>query len=310
MKMNIIKGCALCALALSFVACSKIDDIIQVSTNVPQPLVVGTCPDAKYLNESRAWDVTCTSHTMAHIGRIELSASGNYLFLPRLSDIRFEDIDKVFGAPARSEGTVATNPFRKHPGTSRAYGDRADEYPAGVYKKISEKEYELSGYGTLIVDNQNRLIVRTQNGADITFEAAPLTGYSLDEQTRRFSRTWELVQVERAYYLDDKFVKKRFLSQAEIEDDFVRCVVVSQFGSFVRYEWNGVLDDGGVWRWEDITNQVFQYAFNDEEGYGLETVYFYNDFAMFLEGGDVEENGVYYQVCDVLKTRSTNDLRF
>lgn len=73
-----------------------------------------------------------------------------------------------------------------------------------------------------------------------------------------------------------------------------------------------------MWRWEIPSKQFFQFAFREYDPYsyntwteyGLEQVFFYDDFAMYLEYGDYDEGGVYYDTVDVLKTRATNDFDF
>lgn len=324
--MNIIKGCAYSALLLSLSACGDVTDLVQVSTNVKQPLSVGTCPDAKYLDDARCWDVQSMGGYYENVGRIELTASGNYLFLPRLSDIQFGDIygedeDYAYYAmdATRSVAGKSHSPFRKKKGVgTRAYNGGV--HPVGNFRKVNDNEYVLENLGTLIVNPDGTLTLR-EGGTSYDFKAEAVSGYELDALTRRFSRSWELVQVERSYYDENgKFLRKRVLSQQEVEDEYVRVVIVSQFGTFMRYDWDGDDDDGGIWRWENTSNQIFQFAFDSDSdsdydsGYdfGLEQVYFYNDYAMYLENGEYEgdfESG-YMQVSDVLKTRSCDDFKF
>lgn len=317
--MNIIKGFLYCSMLLALSACGDMTDLVQVSTNVKQPLSVGTCPDAKYLKDARCWDVQSMGGDYENVGRIELTASGNYLFLPRLGDIPFGDIygddDYLYYAmnATRSEDAKSFSPFRKHKNVAtRAYND--GHYPVGTFRKVNENEYVLENLGTLVVNPNGSLTLR-EGSTSFDFYAKEVSGYELDALTRRFSRTWELVQVERSYYdQNGKFVRKRVLSQQEMEDEFIRVVIVSQFGTFMRYDWDGMDDDGGIWRWENSSNQIFQFAFDSDDGhdYGLEQVYFYNDYAMYLEDGDYEgdyEFG-YMQSVDVLKTRSCDDFKF
>lgn len=310
------------------VSCDDAKDLLQVSNNIPMPLSTGSCADAEYLEEARAWDVTPSYGTIfENVGRIELTASGNYMFLPDMSSLVFDDMeDDMFAAPRLEANGSASNvrsdvrsdkglssPFRK--GETRS--TRASEsYPAGTFTKISDNEYELSNLGRLIVNNDGTLTLNDGTGNNYVFSATTVSPYELDELTRRFSRTWEVVQVERAYYdSDGKLIKKRYLSQEEIEDIYVRAVVATQYGAFVRYEWDGELDGYGLWRWEVPEKQFFQFVFRDNDYYGdngLEQVYFYDDYAMFLENsGEYEsesEPGQYYETVDVLKAKSVTGL--
>ena len=302
------------------VSCDEAKDLLQVSSNIPMPLSTGSCADAKYLKEARAWDVTTLDVKFENVGRIELTSSGNYMLLPRVDNLQFEDgtfeepTYSVAGSDVRSvagSGKVKSSPFRKvERSATRAYGS----YPAGTFTKISDNEYELSDLGRLIVGSDGKLTLIDGTG-EHEFEATPVVNsYTLDDLTRRFSRTWELAQVERAYYdYDGKLVKKRYMSQADIEDDFVRAVVVTQYGTFVRYEWDGELAGCGIWRWEIPEKQFFQYVFNDGGFYGsfsLEQVFFYDDYAMFLEYNEEydSETGEYYDTVDVLKAKSVDSL--
>jgi len=297
------------------VSCDDAKDLLQVSTNIPMPLSTGSCADAKYLEDARAWDVSSYGTAFERVGRIELTASGNYMFLPDMSSLVFDDMeDDMYAAPRLETNSRASNvrpgknlasPFRK----AETRAARASEtYPAGTFTKISENEYELSNLGRLTVNNDGTLTLNDGTG-DYEFNATPVAPYELDELTRRFSRTWEVVQVERAYYSDGKLMKKRYLSQAEIEDIYVRVVVATQYGAFVRYEWDGELDGFGLWRWKIPEKQIFQFVFRNEDYYGdngLEQVYFYDDYAMFLENSEEyeSESGQYYETVDVLKTKS------
>lgn len=201
-----------------------------------------------------------------------------------------------------------SSPFRKQKSNESFY---YESYPAGTFTKINENEYQLSSLGTLTVNGDGTLTLNDGHSS-YDFNATSVDAYPLDELTRRFSRTWEVVQVERAYYdSDNKLVKKRFLTQQEIEDDYVKAVVVTQYGAFVRYEWDNSLDGYGLWKWNIPEKQFFQFVFSDEWNYtdsGLEQVFFYNDFAMYLEYGEEQNDEGYYEVVDVLKTRSVNNL--
>lgn len=313
----------------SMVSCDEAKDLFQVSSNIPMPLSTGSCADAKYLKEARAWDVTPSYGTIfENVGRIELTASGNYMFLPDMSSLVFDDMeDEMFAAPRLEANGSASNvrsdvrsdkglssPFKKGENEST----RASEsYPAGTFTKISDNEYELSNLGRLIVNNDGTLTLNDGAGNNYVFNVTAVSSYELDELTRRLSRTWELVQVERAYYdSDGKLTSKRYLSQKEIEDDYVRAVVMTQYGAFVRYNWDGTLDDEhGLWRWEIPEKQIFQFVFTNNGYYGyansgLQQVYFYDDFVMFLGEGDEDESesDEYYEIVDVLKAKSVNGL--
>ncbi|GEM_PF-2405965 len=326
MNTKIFKTLTYAALVAGLASCGNTDDLLQVSTNIQMPLSTGTCADAKYLEEARAWDVSTYDPAYEGIGRIELTASGNYMFLPKMGDITFEDIDDEMDyAPSRNSradngfeiiSKKQTSPFKRmsKSASTRAYA----QFPAGTFTKISDNEYDLSSAGTLIINADGTLTLN--DGKEVCkFDATPVNAYELDALTRRFSRTWEIVQVERAYYdSNGKIVKKRILSQQEIEDDYVRAVVVTQYGAFMRYEWDKSFEDYGMWRWEIPSKQFFQFAFREYDPYsyntwteyGLEQVFFYDDFAMYLEYGDYDEGGVYYDTVDVLKTRATNDFDF
>lgn len=301
MKTNILKAFACASLIAGMTACDDAKDLLQVSSNVPMPLSVGTCADAKYLDDARAWNVNATGTPYENVRRIELTASGNYMFLPDMESFTFEDLeDEMFDAPRHKS-------LRKSAGKdTRSFGN----YPAGTFTKTGDNEYQLSSLGKLTVNSDGTLTLN-DGKSDYDFNATPVSAYQLNELTRRFSRTWEVVQVERAYYdADNKLIKRRFLSQEEIEDDYVRAVVITQYGAFVRYDWDNSLDGYGIWKWGIPEKQFFQFVFKDDEYYadnGYEQVYFYNDFAMYLEYGEEVNDDQYYEIVDVLKTRSTND---
>lgn len=317
MKTNIFKSIVGAMMLACMVSCGDAEDLLQVSTNIPMPLSTGSCADAKYLSESRAWDVNTSGTAFEGVGRIELTASGNYMFLPGMDSFTFEELDEdsdwtrsdTAGMPSgqKAPGKKMKSSFKRINGkNTRSQG----YYPAGTFTKISDNEYELSDLGRLVVNSDGTLTLY-EGGEVYDFSATSVSGYQLDELTRRFSRTWEVVQVERAYYSDNKLVRKRFLSQEEIESEYVRAVVVTQFGAFVRYEWDGYLDGYGVWKWEIPEKQLFQFVFKDEDYYetpGYEQVYFYDDYAMFLEYADEYDSGQYYEIVDVLKTRSAESI--
>jgi len=322
MKNSIFNKIVCASMLLCMVSCDDAKDLLQVSSNIPMPLSTGTCEDAKYLADARAWDVNSYGTPFENVGRIELTASGNYMFLPDMSSMVFEDLeDGEFYAPRLETNSRASDvipgknlvsPFRKAGkeavGTTRAYGE---SYPAGTFTKTSDNVYVLSNLGRLIVNSDGTLTLENETGS-YDFTATSVAPYELDALTRRFSRTWVVVEVERASYdPDGKLKKKRKLSQAEIEEDYVRAVVATQYGAFVRYDWDRQLDGWGLWKWEIPEKQFFQFVFTDGDYYGdsgFEQVYFYDDFAMFLEYGEESESGEYFETVDVLKTKSVTDL--
>lgn len=308
MKSKIFNAIVCASMIAGLTACGDVEDLVQLSTNIPMPLNVGSCEDAKHLDEARAWSVNAPGTPFENIGRIELTASGNYMFLPETDSFSFEDSEgDMFEAPRHKS-------FRKN---KRKDTRNIGNYPVGTFTKISDSEYDLSSLGRLTVNADGSLTLNTGQ-TEYSFNATPVSAYQLDELTRRFSHTWEVVQVERAYYdSDGKFVKKRFLSQAEIEEEYIRAMVVTQYGAFVRYDWDSTLDGYGIWKWELPEKQLFQFVFSDDiYGYypdtGYEQVYFYNEFAMFIEFDEeysTDDSGEYYTIADVLKTRSIDGLK-
>jgi len=314
MKTNILKVAISASMFFCMVSCDDVKDLVQVSSNIQMPLSTGSCADAEFLAESRAWDVVSSDPTFENVGRIELTASGNYMFLPNISNLAFDDITEddydYMPSPLKASKNQ-TSPFRKT--KRKQYPEYDYSYPFGTFEKVSENEYTLSGLGKLIV-NSDRTLTLEKNGSSYDFNATPVEAYQLDELTRRFSRTWEVVQVERGYYNSDgKLVDKRILEPEEVEYYYVKAVVVTQYGAFVRYEWDNSMEDYGLWKWEIPEKQFFQFAFSDgwnNSDSALEQVFFYNDFAMYIESS-WEENeeyldGQYYDVVDVLKTKSVN----
>lgn len=211
------------------------------------------------------------------IGSIELMASGTYIVMPAESDA--------------TRAAHAARPFslRRHKGEPT----RTELPEGGLFGR-----FELGEEGWLILENfgQIRLAgpgileIIDNNGESREIGVDIFRPEQGDDLDRRIGRTWHPVSAINIFSGHE-------YSPEEMYDEFVDYVVISRssdrsgyIGTFTSVDYGNILNGYGYWGWADKSMQLLNILGYDDDNdpyYGVEQVYFRDEFAIFLEGKDL-----------------------
>lgn len=229
----------------------------------------GTLGTPKYEKESALYKVTSTN---TNIASIELTASGNYIVMPR------------YTYKSRMAKKLVPSRFMKCPfdiERTRASYDVSDII-SGKFTKKGDGVYELAGFGTItIVGGEKNAysldIVRT-NGQTVTVSAQKAEQYKDSDKTNALCRTWKIGKVDIEGTIGGEKVKKTFstyhqfvsyLSEMSGDDYFddednPTGVTFTKSGTYVVYYADGSLAVS-TWAWQNEAAGKARYSWDYED---------------------------------------------
>ena len=270
----------LSALLCSFTSCDLLDRLKDAYNDdeegnfgenfkdfLPDNLLTGSLDDAPF----EKYAVKFIINGDNEIGSIELMASGTYLVLP----------------PATTDYTRAEfsvqpfSLFKRNTTTTRIIGY---DGVFGDFDVEADGRFILHGFGRVRLASGTQLEIVLDEDIDnariVNTEVFyPTQG---DDLNKRFCRTWYPV-----YAVD---LSGHVYSEQELNEEFVKYVVVSRtcengnyIGTFSRVETDNTPAGHGYWGWYNKTQQMFKFVYAGESDYGIEQVYFEDNYAYFLE---------------------------
>lgn len=247
MKKNLLLLAMMAFTTLGFTACSSEDD---EDTNQD---VVLTTPEYKNDAIKLRLDEPVEYDAEFNITELELTESGNYL-------IKLEQ--------KRDMEVKAT----------RA-GGRSYKYLFDTYIKLEALMYKLTGFGTVIIEqNGSKYIVTLSfNGKTVTVNATRIIANIIaNQKTTNLCRTWKVISTrvkidgESGFYQEDGCDLNSILTyikqHAEISDNVeatqkVKAIIFSYNGSFTLRYYNQQTDKA-TWKWADASKGTISYTWD------------------------------------------------
>lgn len=231
-------------------------------------LWVGTASTPKYAADAAIYNVS--SSASCPFSSIELTESGDYIVTP-------------VNAPryAKGKATGKKSIFRKAAKDTRALS--SGQYYTGTYTKNGDGSFTLKNLGKLSFKN-NMLSLELNDGTDYEVPATKETPtLDANELNLRFCRTWVVTGAkEFVYDSNGKQIDSYTYSTADLQEEFVKSVIVTRVGSYIQWDWDDELEDKGTWSWVDKSIQQFRWSDNEGD-YGIEQVAFDGNNAKFFE---------------------------
>lgn len=246
---------------------------------------VPALPTPEYESSSAKYEITQSSSS---ISSIELTASGEYIVTERQG---------YFASPAKASVGVANHVFMMFNSpsvsVSRASGSGII---AGKFVKISDTEYILEGYGSIVIegdsDNAFSLQITPADGETTTVAAKKASSFADSQINNALCRTWNVNTIgarlainNDTYFKKDRpasqldmlmaeaqeATKKYFMSHFGAEADefdpyepigyYPTEIIMTKAGTYmVKYSNNGLAV--ATWHWIDEAKGQFQFSWD------------------------------------------------
>lgn len=263
---SLLLPAAVC-LGFSLTACSSDDDGNGGVPDLPEPA---------YESSSAKYVMTSGSPYRS----IEFTASGNYVI-----------VSDPYYAPASETSAVSHSLvkgiFRSYtPATSRTY---FDGIYYGTYTKTGENQYNLSGFGTIVVNNDGTgnaysITVTPSGGEPKTLSASKAVADKNSPLTDALCRTWKIKRVGLKVWLNGKKIYDKVVAIENIRDlaedlddpddsdyeDLIlpHQVIFTKSGTYmVQYKDPDGQEylDISTWTWQNEKEGVLRYSWNLED---------------------------------------------
>lgn len=281
--------CLAVAFAIGMCACGSDDEPDDGS--VPGLGEVPSLPTPAYEAQSAKYEITSTS---SDIASIELTASGDYIIVPRMMSFYSE------ASYTDRAGMI------KSIGRSRAVGYDG-QLIHGTFVKISDTEYILEGFGSIVIEgdtsNAFSLQITPVNGETTTVSATRASTMADSPVTDAMCRTWNLDNVGVSFSFNnvlvynatkpasqwDALMSEAFNAMvsylvslgAQVEDFdgyeplgfYPKNVIFTKAGTYMVEYSNGTLAVS-TWHWVDESKGLLHYSWDynapdsDEVGVG------------------------------------------
>lgn len=239
---------------------------------LPDQLLSGSLEDAPF----EEYAVKFIVNDDKEIASIELMASGTYLVLPHNEANITRASQKPAAFSLRLDKTAT----------------RSDEYDGngkfGEFTVEADGRFHLNGFGYIKFNGAYELEIVEYNKAARRVNTQVYRPSQGDNLDKRFGRTWHPISA-----VD---LSGHVYTQEELNSEFVKYVIVSRscehgdfVGTFSRVDTDNSPAGNGFWGWYNKTMQMFKFVYDDEDfnNYGVEQVYFEDEYAYFLEGNVV-----------------------
>lgn len=278
MKKIFSLGILLPALLTMFLSsCSSNDnDGPDEGTEIP------TLPEVKYASEAAKYVVSNGSD----IKSIELTVDGQYIVVP--SQVGAYSVSEAKG---RIASLFPVKPI--------AQSRSLDSIVTGKFVKISDTEYILEGYGTIVIEGSSStavsITVTPMNGNPTTVSAQKASQMPDSEITKAVSRTWKIDrlgislkingrqlynQTKPASQINDlmnegeQALADFFNSLSDDPDDwyepevydfqaFPSTLILSRSGTYLSV-WSDATLGLAVWHWKDESKYLFHFSWDYE----------------------------------------------
>jgi len=280
------------ATVMSMCACS--DDDEPGAENGEGLGVVPTLPTPEYEASSAKFEITSSS---SNIGSIELTASGDYLIMPRMGAYYHSESESSYNNRADLIRSI---------GRSRA-GEYNGQIIHGKFVKLSDTEYILEDFGSIVIEgdtsNAFSLQITPSDGVTTTVSAKRASTMADSQVTDAVCRTWNLdnIGVSMSYnnvlfyngtkpasQLDALMLEAynaalRYMTSLGAEPDemdpyeplgyYPKTAILTKAGTYMIEYSNGTLAVS-TWHWKDESKGVFHYSWDynnpdsNEDGVG------------------------------------------
>lgn len=207
---------------------------------------------------------------------IELTASGNYVIIA--DGASSYSLNQSYASAPMT--TIAKGMFRTHDASvSRSY---FNGIYYGTYTKTGDNQYNLSGFGTITVnntgDNAYSLTVTTSSGTQ-TLAASKAVADKDSERTNALCRTWNFDRINLKVWLNgskkyDKTVAANKLNdfledwgeEGLGDDEIPRQVIFTKSGTYMVLYGTGDNSNNGLdistWCWDNENEGILRYSWN------------------------------------------------
>lgn len=278
-------------------------------------------PDAgRYADVSGKYEVNTTEIAYSSI---ELTAGGQYVAMKASS------YPYSVKAVARKTTKVA-GLFNRRPVFKRNFDNSI--LVTGSFEQISDNEYSLEGFGTLVIDGHDgngnisafKLIGSDGTVADVPVQKAENVDDELTGNSGNLCRMWTAVE-ERAQSYMERIVIYDAIYRVDADDvttyvsggygidwaghafdtggDAIVRMLFSQAGTYLQFFRDGSVDLS-YWRWEDKANGViYGYDFGEEYDGATATAVFYGNRVNVIE--DFTDYSDYSEEDDLVRSIHT-----
>lgn len=236
-------------------------------------LWVGDATTPAYVSDAAVYSVN--SGVQCPFKSIELTESGDYIVTPSAASYSMAD--------SRSESAAKHGIFRKHKAPKSRTDLSTSGYTYGTYTKNTDGSYNLKGLGTMTYSNGTIELSLTDGTNYIAGATKDMPSLAANDLNLRFCRTWKVTgAVVDIYDKNGRKLDSWIFSEAEIQEEYVKYILVSRCGSYVSIDWDETIDDNGSWSWINTSEQRFEWV--DEFGdTGTNQVLFNGNKAMFRD---------------------------